>query len=97
MDRIALSGELAADASLIPGQSQCALGETHEDPIQMVRRQQMAAVLRNAEDIARAELVRRRKRLGTLTREQEIGVEDLLVSTATKLAKMVQDFWPTVS
>ena len=97
MDNIVLSAELPADARLMPSEHQFALGETHEDPILMVRRKRRTAALRDAKDIARAEMARRRRGLGTLTREQEIGVEDLMISTATKVAELVQDFWPIVS
>ena len=39
--------------------------------------------------IARAEMARRRTRLGTLTREQEIAIENVLVSTATRISELV--------
>ena len=36
--------------------------------------------------IARAELAKRRRRLGPLTQEQELRIEKLLISTATKVS-----------
>jgi hypothetical protein len=47
------------------------------------------AALPEAKDIALAEMARRRGRLGTLTREQEIGLEDLLMSTVTRISELV--------
>ena len=41
-------------------------------------------------EIARAEMARRRQRLGTLTREQEIVIEDLLISTVTRISELVE-------
>ena len=46
------------------------------------------AALREAKAVARAELARRRPRLGELTREQEMGVEDLIMSTVTKVLEV---------
>jgi hypothetical protein len=39
-----------------------------------------------ANDIARAQLVRYRRRLGRLTRDQELQIENLLISTVTKIS-----------
>lgn len=39
--------------------------------------------------IARAELARRRRKLGTLTPEQEVAIEDLLLSTVTKVSELI--------
>ena len=39
---------------------------------------------RDPQDIARAELARWRRRLGTLTPEQELRIETLVTATATK-------------
>ena len=41
---------------------------------------------RDPGDIARAELARWRRRLGPLTHEQEIRIENLVISTATKIS-----------
>jgi len=41
---------------------------------------------REARDIARTELARWRRRLGPLTHEQEVRVENLVISTATKIS-----------
>lgn len=46
------------------------------------------AALREAKAVARAELARRRPRLGELTREQEMGVENLIISTVTKVLEV---------
>ena len=46
------------------------------------------AALREAKAVARAELARRRPRLGELTREQEMGVENLIMSTVTKVLEV---------
>ena len=48
------------------------------------------AALCKAKAIARAELGRRRWRLGQLTREQEMGVEDLIMSTVTKALEVAE-------
>lgn len=40
--------------------------------------------LRDPQEIARAELARWRRRLGSLTHEQEVRIEGLVTSTATK-------------
>ena len=41
---------------------------------------------REPSDIARAELARWRRRLGPLTHEQEVRIENLVLSTATKIS-----------
>ena len=43
-------------------------------------------VSRDPKDIARAELARWRRRLGPLTHEQEVRIENLVISTATKIS-----------
>lgn len=48
--------------------------------------QKTKSVLHDPKEIARAELVRFRRLLGTLTREQELGIENLLMSTATTVS-----------
>ncbi|HET6861884.1 MAG TPA: hypothetical protein VFH91_02525 [Pyrinomonadaceae bacterium] len=45
------------------------------------------AALLQAEEIARSQMARQRKKLGTLTCEQEIGIEMLLRSTALKISE----------
>ena len=45
-------------------------------------------VLSDPADIARAQLVRFRRRLGTLTLDQELQIEDLLISTVTKISSI---------
>ena len=41
---------------------------------------------RDPGDVARAELARWRCRLGPLTHEQEVRIENLVISTATKIS-----------
>ena len=54
----------------------------------MTFRAEREAALREAKAVARAELARRRPRLGELTREQEMGVENLVMSTVTKVLEV---------
>jgi hypothetical protein len=42
-----------------------------------------------AQDIARAEFRKRRKRLGMLTAEQESAIEALLISTVNNISRLV--------
>src|SRR5882724_6827398 len=56
-----------------------------ESPGVNVREETKAAVS-DANDIARAQLVRFRRRLGRLTRDQELQIENLLISTVTKIS-----------
>lgn len=46
----------------------------------------LGAMRQNMKDVARAEFVRHRKRLGPLTPEQEAAVESLLMSTVNKIS-----------
>ena len=39
--------------------------------------------------IARAEMARRRRKLGTLTRQQEVAIENLLLSTVNRISELV--------
>jgi hypothetical protein len=48
-------------------------------------REETKAALGDANDIARAQFVRFRRRLGTLTYNQELQIEDLLISTVEKI------------
>jgi hypothetical protein len=57
------------------------------------------ATLHNALEIARTQLARRRRGLGSLTQEQETAIEDLLVRTinrVSKLAGQILESWPVV-
>lgn len=54
----------------------------------MAFRVERDAALCEAKAIARAELARRRRRLGELTREQEMSVEKLIMSTVTKVLEV---------
>jgi hypothetical protein len=40
--------------------------------------------------IARAEMARRRRKLGTLTRGQEVAIENLLLSTVNRISELVE-------
>ena len=51
------------------------------------------STLNQAQVIARAEMVRRRRRLGKLTREQESAIEALLMSTVFKAAETIEPVW----
>jgi hypothetical protein len=44
---------------------------------------------REMQDIARAEMARRRRRLGNLTHDQELAVEKLLISTVSRISEIV--------
>jgi glutamyl-tRNA reductase len=46
----------------------------------------IGAMREKFQEVARAELARQRKRLGPLTKEQEVAVESLLMSTVNKIA-----------
>jgi hypothetical protein len=39
--------------------------------------------------IARAEMARRRRKLGTLTRRQEVAIQNLLLSTVNRISELV--------
>ena len=57
------------------------------------------ATLHDALEIARAQLARRRRGLGSLTQEQEKVIEELLIRTAcrvSKLAERILESWPPV-
>jgi len=47
--------------------------------------------LAEALNIARAQLARRRPQLGELTHEQEIAIENLMMSTTTKIAGLIRE------
>lgn len=51
-------------------------------------REQIAIQFSDPHEIARAQLVRFRRRLGTLTRDQELQIENLLISTVTRISLM---------
>jgi len=48
------------------------------------------STLDRAQEIAQAEMMRRRRRLGNLTPEQESAIETLLLSTALKVSEMIE-------
>ena len=47
--------------------------------------------LAEALNIARAQLARRRRQLGELSCEQEIAIEDLVMSTTAKVAGLIRE------
>ena len=47
--------------------------------------------LSEALNIARAQLAKRRRQLGELTREQEIAIENLMMSTTAKIAELIRE------
>ncbi len=61
----------------------------HREPVVASPNHESPATLRKAEDIARAELARRRRKLGTLTPDQEVKIEALLISTVNKISKLI--------
>jgi hypothetical protein len=63
-------------------------GVRQQEQTSVVSRERREAALREAKDIARAEMARRSRRLGELTREQEIGLENLLMSTVTRVLEL---------
>jgi hypothetical protein len=57
------------------------------------------ATWHNALEIARTQLARRRRGLGSLTPQQETAIEDLLVRTVDKVSKLavqILESWPAV-
>ena len=55
-----------------------------------VDNQQSQATRDRAQEIARAEMMRRRRRLGKLTQEQESAIEALLMSTAFTASEVIE-------
>lgn len=49
-------------------------------------REETNAALSDANDLARTQLIRFRRRLGSLTHEQELQIENLLISTVSKIS-----------
>ena len=49
-------------------------------------REQITQPFSDPHEIARTQLVRFRRRLGTLTLDQELEIQDLLISTVTELS-----------
>jgi hypothetical protein len=72
--------ELPGGANLLLAPEHCAdvAGGEHVD-----------AALREAIEVARAEMSRRRERLGKLTPEQELVIEDMLIRTVNRISKLV--------
>jgi hypothetical protein len=55
----------------------------------VIRQERKEAALREAQLMALAELARKRRRLGTLSQKQEVALENLVVSTVTKISDLV--------
>ena len=53
-------------------------------------RDETKTALTDANEIARAQLLRFRSRLGTLSHDQELQIEDLLISTVAKISLMTR-------
>jgi hypothetical protein len=49
-------------------------------------RKETKAALSDANDVARTQFLRFRRRLGSLTHEQELQIENLLISTVSKIS-----------
>ena len=49
-------------------------------------REETKAALSEANDVARTQFLRFRRRLGSLTHEQELQIENLLISTVSKIS-----------
>ena len=52
----------------------------------MSAREETKATLSDANDVARTQFLRFRRRLGSLTHEQELQIENLLISTVSKIS-----------
>ena len=70
-----------------------------ERPVPLQRRHQTARtdvigrgelLVSDPKQIARAEMARRRRRLGALTPDQETAIENLLLSTVTRISELVE-------
>ena len=53
-------------------------------------REETKTALSDANDIARTQLMRFRRRLGSLTHDQEIQIENLLISTVSKISLVTE-------
>ena len=49
-------------------------------------RDETKAALSDANEVARTQLIKFRRRLGSLTHEQELQIENLLISTVSKIS-----------
>ena len=58
--------------------------------VDVVSQQGSKSTLNRAQDIARAEMARRRRRLGNVTEEQESAIEILLLLTVFKASEMIK-------
>src|ERR1700741_4770502 len=67
--------------------------EVSKRPGDVVREisEKRAAAQREAVALARSEMARRRRRLGHLTPLQELRIENLLISTVTRISELIVD------
>lgn len=85
--------EVPSGASLFSAPDRCTLQEDNipqEHQTSAISQAPTETSLREAKEIARAEMARRRRHLGKLTREQEIGLENLVMSTVTRISELVE-------
>jgi hypothetical protein len=84
--------ELQTSASMGTEQPVLVLGpNTHEDRIGALNRERRKRALGDAKTIALAEFARRRRKLGSLTRDQEIALEKLLMTAVNKVANLAAE------
>jgi hypothetical protein len=53
-------------------------------------REETKAALSDANEVARTQLIKFRRRLGSLTHEQELQIENLLISTVWKISLLTE-------
>lgn len=53
-------------------------------------REETKAALSDANEVARTQLIKFRRRLGSLTHEQELQIENLLISTVSKISLLTE-------
>jgi hypothetical protein len=61
-----------------------------EDAVDVVDGDPADAILANALEIARTQIARHRRKLGSLTQEQEIAIQDLLIRTVNRVSKIAR-------
>jgi hypothetical protein len=60
-------------------------------------REETKAALSDANEVARTQLIRFRRRLGSLTHEQERQIENLLISTVSKISLAAAEVMETMT
>jgi hypothetical protein len=61
-----------------------------EDAVDVAHGNPDDATLANALEIARTQIARHRRKLGSLTQEQEIAIQDLLIRTVNRVSKIAR-------